>query len=61
LNKLIAEKALPVRTEKPVSSDAEKSAPKNRRRASSKQEVEDLIRNYDLEPLLDMAARTSAF
>jgi len=57
LNKPIDDKALPVRTEKPVSSNAQTAPPKTRRRASSKQEVEDRIRNYDLEPLLDLAAQ----
>ena len=57
LNKPIAQKASPGRSERPVSPNAGTPSPKVPRRSSSRQEVEDLIRNYDLEPLLDMAAQ----
>jgi hypothetical protein len=57
LNKPLVAKASPVRTDRPVSPDPGSATPKTRRRASSKQEVENLIRTYDLEPLLEMAAQ----
>jgi hypothetical protein len=57
LNKPLVAKASPVRPDRPVSPDSGSAAPKTRRRASSKQEVEDLIRNFDLAPLLDMASQ----
>jgi hypothetical protein len=57
LNKPVAEKASPVRAERPVPPNAATASPRAPRRSSSKQEVEDLIRDYDLEPLLDMAAQ----
>ena len=55
LNKPIAEKVLPGRTEKSASPQERTATPRIPRRASAKREVEDLIRNYDLEPLLEMA------
>ena len=57
LNKPIAEKALPARSDTPVSPGSETSPNRTPRRSSAKQEVEDLIRSYDLEPLLEMAAQ----
>jgi hypothetical protein len=57
LNKPIAEKALPARSDTPVSPGSETSSNRTPRRSSAKQEVEDLIRSYDLEPLLEMAAQ----
>jgi hypothetical protein len=57
LNKPVAEKALPVRADRPVSPNAATASPRAPRRSSSKQEVEDLIRNFDLAPLLDMASQ----
>jgi hypothetical protein len=57
LNKPVAEKALPVRADRPVSPNAATASPRAPRRSSSKQEVEDLIRNYELAPLLDMASQ----
>ena len=58
LNKPVAQKASSMRSERPLSSvNAGTPSPKAPRRSSSKREVEDLIRNYDLEPLLDMAAQ----
>jgi hypothetical protein len=57
LNKPVAEKPLPGRSERPVSPNAGTAPRRTPRRSSAKQEVEDLIRNYDLEPLLDMAAQ----
>jgi hypothetical protein len=57
LNKPAAGKALPVRADRPVSPDEGTAPRRTPRRSSTKQEVEDLIRNYDLEPLLNMAAQ----
>jgi hypothetical protein len=57
LNKPIAGKAVPVRFDRPDSSDQGTAARRAPRRSSTKQEVEELIRSYDLEPLLDMAAQ----
>jgi len=57
LNKPIEGKASPVQAERPVSPNAATASSIAPRRSSSKQEVEDLIRNYDLQPLLDMAAQ----
>jgi hypothetical protein len=57
LNKPIAEKALPARSDTPVPPGSETSSNRTPRRSSAKQEVEDLIRSYDLEPLLEMAAQ----
>ncbi len=57
LNKPVAEKTLPGRSDRPVSIDTGAAPRRTPRRPSAKQEVEDLIRNYDLEPLLDMAAQ----
>lgn len=57
LNKPVAEGALPVRADRPVAPEAGTQPPRTPRRSSTKKEVEDLIRNYDLEPLLDMAAQ----
>ncbi len=56
LNTPIAEKAVPARSVRPVSPGSGSASNRNPRRSSAKQEVEDLIRNYDLEPLLEMAA-----
>jgi len=57
LNKPAAEKAPLVRSDRPVSPDEGTAPHRTTRRSSSKQEVEDLIRNYDFAPLLDMAAQ----
>jgi len=57
LNKPAAGKALPVPADRPVSPDEGTASRRTPRRSSTKQEVEALIRNYDLEPLLDMAAQ----
>ena len=57
LNKPAAEKALPVRSDRPASPDEGTAPHRTPRRSSSKQEVENLIRNYDFAPLLDMAAQ----
>ena len=57
LNKPIAEKAVPARSVRPVSPGSESASNRTPRRSSAKQEVEDLIRSYDLEPLLEMAAQ----
>jgi len=57
LNKPIAEKAIPARSDTPVSPGSETSSNRTPRRSSAKQEVEDLIRSYDLKPLLEMAAQ----
>lgn len=57
LNKPVAEKALPVRSGRPVSPGEGRASHRTPRRSSSKQEVEDLIRNCDFAPLLDMAAQ----
>jgi hypothetical protein len=56
LNSPVAEKASIVRSERTVSPNAGTAFPRAPRRSSSKLEVEDLIRNYNLEPLLDMAS-----
>ena len=56
LNTPIAEKAVPARSVRPVPPGSGSASNRNPRRSSAKQEVEDLIRNYDLEPLLEMAA-----
>jgi hypothetical protein len=57
LNKPLVAKASSVRADTPVSPNAATASPRAPRRSSSKQEVEDLIRNYDLAPLLDMASQ----
>jgi len=57
LNKPLEVKTPPVQSDRPFSPDAGTANPMTLRRASSKQEVEGLIRNYDLEPLLDMASQ----
>jgi hypothetical protein len=57
LNKPLADKALPGRPDRPISPDTGKTPRRIPRRPSAKQEVEDLIRSYDLERLLDMAAQ----
>ena len=57
LNRPAAAKASPVQSSTPVSPDAPAASPRAPRRAFSKQEVENRVKNYDLEPLLDMAAR----
>jgi len=46
-----------VRAGRPVAPEAGTQPPRTPRKSSTKKEVEDLIRNYDLEPLLDMAAQ----
>ncbi|MGE5841801.1 MAG: DVU0298 family protein [Deltaproteobacteria bacterium] len=56
LNKPVETKTPPLRSGTPVSPATEATPPKALRRASSKQEVEDLIKDYDLDHLLDMAA-----
>ena len=57
LNKPVAEKAPPARPGRPASPNTGTACPRTPRRSSAKQEVEDLIRNYDLESLLDLAAQ----
>ena len=57
LNKPIAAKASPVPAETSESPNATTASPRAHRRSSSKQEVEDLIKTYELGPLLDMAAQ----
>jgi hypothetical protein len=57
LNTPIAGKSVPARSLRPVSPGAERASNRTPRRSSAKQDVEDLIRSYDLAPLLDMAAQ----
>jgi hypothetical protein len=57
LNKPVEAKTPPVRSGAPVSPKPATGSPRAPRRSSLKQEVEELIRNYDLEPLLNMAAQ----
>jgi hypothetical protein len=57
LNKPVKEKALPERPGTPVSPHVRTSSSKMPRRSFTKQEVEILIKRYDLEPLLEMAAQ----
>ncbi len=57
LNKPVEEKTSPVRPDRPVSPIAGTASPRDPRRSSSKQEVEDLIRSYDLDPLLEIAGQ----
>jgi len=57
LNKPVETKALPARVEAPVSPKPGTAVSRTLRRTASKQAVEDLIKNYDLEPLLDMASQ----
>jgi hypothetical protein len=56
LNKPVAQKEFPAPFDTPAPSCAGTTSPRTPRRPTAKREVEDLIRNYDLEPLLDMAA-----
>jgi hypothetical protein len=57
LNKPMAVKALPGQPETPVSPHARTSSSKIPRKSFTKQEVEALVKRYDLEPLLEMAAQ----
>jgi len=57
LNEAAPAKAAPVQPETPVSPHAQAPASKSPRRSSAKQEVEALVRRYDLKPLLEMAAQ----
>lgn len=57
LNEDAAGKAAPERPEPQVYPHVQAPASKIPRRSSAKQEVEALIRRYDLEPLLEMAAQ----
>jgi hypothetical protein len=56
LNKPVAQTGSPAPPDTPAPSETGTISPRTPRRSSAKQEVEALIRNYDLEPLLDMAA-----
>jgi len=56
LNKSVAQSEFPAPSDRQTPSYVGTISPKAPRRPTAKQEVEDLIRNYDLEPLLDMAA-----
>ena len=57
LNKPLEVKTPPVQANRPVAPEAGTQPHRTPRRSSSKQEVEDLIRNYDLAPLLEMAGQ----
>lgn len=57
LHKPIAGKSLPFRPVKPVFPGSGTSPNRTPGRSSARQEVEDLIRSYDLEPILEMAAQ----
>jgi hypothetical protein len=56
LNKPVAQTESPAPFDTPAPSYVGTTPPRTPRRPTAKQEVEDLIRNYDLEPLLGMAA-----
>jgi hypothetical protein len=57
MNKPLANKAVPVRSDKSVPHNAGAASSIPSRRSTSKQEVEELIRNDDLKPLLERAAQ----
>jgi HEAT repeat protein len=57
LNKPVEVKTPPVQPDRPVSPIAGPASSGAPRRVSSKQEVENLIRSYDLNPLLEIAAQ----
>ena len=57
LNKPVAEKALPEQPQRPVSPPGQISSSKIPGRSFTKLEVEALVKRYDLEPLLQMAAQ----
>jgi hypothetical protein len=56
LNTPVAQKEPPAPSFTSAPSNAGTTSARTPRKPTAKQEVEDLIRNYDLEPLLDMAA-----
>jgi hypothetical protein len=55
LNQPVAQKGSPAPSDTPAPLNAGTTPPRTPRKPTAKQEVEELIRNYELEPLLDMA------